>query len=211
MAIDSSIVNHRLLDSAKLEEYRGDPDFQYGEVSATGLSFWERLKLLIGLWLAQIFSSDGESNWVRYLVYAICIGTIVYVILKLLKVDVRHVFYRKGRQVPLQHRSIDEDIHEMDLDTLIKEAVNKGEYREAIRLVYLAALKDLSASDHLQWRIGKTNHEYMTELAGTAFQKEFDQLSYYFDYSWYGQFSVDEAIYRQVSSQYRSLTQKTGK
>jgi hypothetical protein len=211
VTIDSTKVESRNFDDTKLEEYRLDPEFQYGEVSTVGMSIWDRLKLLVGLWLAQLFAAGGESDWVRILIYLVCTGVVVYVILKLLKVDIKHIFYRPARQVPIQHRQIDDDIHEMDLDNLIKEALNESRYREAIRLVYLSALKELSGRDHLQWKIGKTNHEYMIELIGTPFQKEFDELSYYFDYSWYGQFSVDQSIYKKVSVHYGSLIQKVGK
>jgi len=204
-------MESRSFDDSKLEEYRNNPEFQYGEVSTAGMSFWDRMMLLLGLWFAQIFTSGSESSWVKYLVYLSCISIVIYVILKLLKVDIRHVFYRPARQVPLQHRKIEDDIHEMDLDTLINQAISALKYREAIRLVYLAALKELSGRDHLHWRVGKTNHEYMNELIGTPFQKEFDELSYFFDYSWYGLFSVDKAIYEKVYVQYARLIQKSGK
>ena len=199
------------MDKSKIDDYHNDPDFQYGEASVEGMSLWSRIKLLIGLWLAQLFALGGESNWVQYLIYFIGVTVIIYVILKILKIDIRHVFYRPARQSPIKHRVIDDDIHEMNLDELIKQALDDSDYREAIRLVYLAALKELSSRDHLQWKVGKTNHEYMNELMGTTFQKEFDQLSYYFDYSWYGQFSVDQAIYDKVSFEYDNLLLKASK
>lgn len=208
VANDTTIVQKSSFDSTLLDDFRNDSDFQYGEITTTSMSLWDRIKLMIGLWLSRLFSLGGNSIWGKILAYVLCISVIIYTVFKLLKVDIRHVFYRSHKKPPLQYRSIHDDIHVMDFEALIKDAVKNGNYREAVRLIYLAALKQLTDHDHLQWKVGKTNHEYMDELSSTIFQKDFDQLSYYFEYSWYGQFTVDQSLYTEVSEKYQSLTQK---
>lgn len=208
IADDTTHIDQKSFNNTQLEAFKADKDFQYKELSQAGLSWWDRFKLMIGLWLSQLFSAGGGSPFLKILIYTLCALAVIYVVLKLLKIDIRHIFYRSARKSRLQYHSIDDDIHAMDFDTLIKQAVSNNNFREAVRLIYLAALKQLSDHDHLHWKIGKTNHEYMDELSGTAFKEEFDQLSYYFEYSWYGQFTVSRTLYADVSKKYQSLTDK---
>ena len=54
--------------------------------------------------------------------------------------------------------------------------------------LFLYSLKLLSDKHHLDWRPGKTNHDYLDELGDGELKTGFNELSFYFDYAWYGDF-----------------------
>jgi hypothetical protein len=60
-------------------------------------------------------------------------------------------------------------------------------------------LKMLTDANHVRWEPGKTNHDYLYELKRSDLKSGFRQLSYYFEYAWYGNFSITPELYKKVS------------
>ena len=77
-----------------------------------------------------------------------------------------------------------------------------------MRLVYLATLKRLTDAGELKWEPGKTNSQYQRELKSPGFAAPFASLGYYFEYAWYGDFPVDEPLFRQVEQTYHQFTRQ---
>jgi hypothetical protein len=93
---------------------------------------------------------------------------------------------------------LDENIHEMNFDSLIAEAVAKHDFRTGIRLLFLKGLKILADKNFVQWEHGKTNHDYLAELKKDELKNGFIELNYYFEYTWYGNFSVNYETFKKV-------------
>ena len=77
-------------------------------------------------------------------------------------------------------------------------SVEKNDYRLGVRLVFLYALKTLSDKGLIQWDQGKTNHDYLNELRVTELQKGFNELNFYFEYAWYGNFNITPNVFSHV-------------
>ena len=58
----------------------------------------------------------------------------------------------------------DEDIHETDLEALLKKAITNKDYRLAIRYYYLISLRELSNKKIIAYHKEKTNSEYIFEI-----------------------------------------------
>lgn len=65
-------------------------------------------------------------------------------------------------------------------------AKTAGDYREAIRIQYQIALYHLSKRGELALRPEKTNWDYVDELRERADQMEFADLTFIFEYIWFG-------------------------
>ena len=92
---------------------------------------------------------------------------------------------------------------------LIIKAEEANDYRLAIRLHYLKSLRLLDTLGKIIWRSGKTNHDYLLEIKDTELKEEFDNLSYIYEYSWYGQFEIESAIqYQQLRDPFQTLYKK---
>jgi hypothetical protein len=195
---DSTHVEVRQFDQTKIEELKADPDMDYGR-SPAGVSLWERFKRWIKRLLSQILNTVASTDWMNVVIVALVLAGAVYLIIWWFKSKDYKMFYSDSVE-KLNHGVLHEDIHALDFEKLISEALQRKEYRLAIRLLFLQALKLLADTEHIHWQPGKTNHDYVEELQSGKLKSGFNELSFYFEFAWYGNFSVNETLYQKVNS-----------
>lgn len=201
---DSSSVEIRQFDEESIQEYKADDEFNYGIRPQAGLSWWQRFSIWLSNVFRQLFEMGSNNLSIQLIFYILIIGIASYAIFKLIKTRSSQLFYntnKDGIGYELHH----ENIHEMNFDQLIDEAISKENYRLAIRLIYLYALKHLSDKQYINWEAGKTNHDYVNELNKQELKGYFNNLSYYFDYAWYGDFKVNQTLFEEVNTSFKSL------
>lgn len=196
---DSSSVDVRRYNEDKIARIKEDPELSYGYTRAP-MTLWDAFWLWVAHQLQGLFKDRGVSpEWDRLILFVLFTSALVYVIIRLLKINSLKIFYGEKEQKPLEHAVAEENIHEMDFETLVKEATTAGNYRLAVRLLYLWALKLLTDANHVTWVPGKTNYDYLREIKSSDLKNGFRQLSYYFEYAWYGNFSVTPELFKKVS------------
>lgn len=89
----------------------------------------------------------------------------------------------------------------------VQEAEAIPDYRMAIQILYLQTLRSLNDKNIISYEIEKTNWEYVAELRETKYEKSFMQLTTYFDYIWYGHFTVNEEMYKKLKQFYHQFLQ----
>jgi hypothetical protein len=139
------------------------------------------------------------GDWDEILLFILFAAVLVYAIIRLLKFAGLRAFYGEKDKKPVDPLVIHENIHEMDFEKLLQEATENRNYRLAVRLFYLWGLKMLTDNHHLHWEPGKTNHDYLRELSASGLKGGFHQLSYYFEYAWYGDFPVTPELFSRVN------------
>ncbi len=115
---------------------------------------------------------------------------------------------RKVKKLNPEDRTITENIHELDLLSLIKNYEDKKEYRSAIRYQFLYLLKLMTDKNMLEWDPEKTNRDYVRMLSGNALQSDFQKLSFVFENVWYGERTIGENEYTIFRKQYQQTQQK---
>jgi hypothetical protein len=144
-------------------------------------------------------------------VYALLAGAVVFVVLKLLDVDLTAAFGRAPRRrTALDYDTATENIHELDFATRLREAEDGGNYRLALRLGYLELLKHLTDQGLIDWQPNKTNHAYLRELADSrpTARAPFSELTRQFEYVWYGELALPAAGYQQARAAQQQLGQQ---
>ena len=101
--------------------------------------------------------------------------------------------------------SVAERIHDFDLETLIKQAIEKKEFTVATRLHYLQVIKFLSAEGLIKWAKDKTNNSYLYEIQSLGLKNQFRELTYIFERVWYGETSIDEIAFGQIQQQFQEF------
>lgn len=134
-------------------------------------------------------------------------GFIVFLIVSaLLGFDVK--FWKssiKSKKIAKKLIYEDEDIHEVDLETLLKQAIESKNFRLAIRYYYLTSLKNLSNKKLIDYHKDKTNSEYLFEIENSEMRTQFSYLSYVYSYVWYGEFPLDETSFQLAQNKYQSF------
>jgi len=192
-------VIHRQFDKATVDELKKDAELTYTLDKAT-VSLWDRFWNWFGRAINDLFYETRDANWGRFLVYVAMVVLLMYVIIKLLKIDALNVFFGRAGKTSMNYTVLEENIHEMDFEKLISEATQNHDYRLAIRLIFLYSLKMLSDKQHIYWEPGKTNHDYLNEVQIKELKSGLRELNYYFEYAWYGNFSVNASLFATVNN-----------
>jgi hypothetical protein len=195
---DSSEITTRSADSETLQRLKSDPALQYKEPPTIAESLWDRFILWLRQLMGSIFQSALATNWGRVFIYVVGIILLVVLIMAILRVNAFKIFSSGDGTGSFRHDVLNDNIHEMDFDKLIGDALSKNDYRLGVRLVFLYALKMLSDKDHIHWDLGKTNHDYLEELEMAELKPGFSDLNYYFEYAWYGNFNINAEMFDHV-------------
>ena len=201
----------RRADAARLRELAAQREFSYVEAPAAAPSawdlFWERVWQAVREWLA---GRSYQGFW-RWVFYALFVAAAVFIVLKLLQVDITGAFGRSARPVPLPYDTLDENIHAVDFQTRLAEAEAAGNYRLALRLGYRQLLKQLSDRHLIRWQPDKTNHAYLSELPAETLRAPFRDLTRQFEYVWYGELPLPAGLYQQARASQQAFQQTLGK
>ena len=206
-ANDTLPIQRKSFDTATVEELKADQDLNYKQPPTVAESLWDRIKYWIARFLEQLFEGATLTDVGRVLMYTLAIILLVGIILTLLKVNAFRVFYSGADQAKVS-RVFHENIHEMDFEKLIRDATDKKDYRQGTRLILLYALKLLTDRHLIEWEAGKTNHDYVNELNVTDLKTGLNELSFYFDYAWYGNFPVTPEAFQRIQTTFTGWRQK---
>lgn len=195
---DTSTIFLRNFDTEAVEELKEDSELKYKETPTVAESIWDRFLLWLNQLVQAIFESAVTTDWGRMLMYFVGIIILVVLIMMLLKVNAFKVFYSGQGANTFNYSALDENIHEMDFEKLIQEATRQNDYRLGVRLLFLYALKILSDKNLIHWNQGKTNHDYIDELKTKDVKAGFNELNFYFEYAWYGNFTINQETFSRV-------------
>ncbi len=206
---DSSVVQLTHFNNAELARLKQKPEFRYnGEPS--GPSLWSRF----WRWFWHLFDgvdTPKSMNWLftflKYLFISLGVAAIVFIILKLAGVDVRGLIKRKPVDAGVPFTETLENIHEIDFDLNIDRAIAQHNYRLAVRLLYLKALKQLSDAQLIHWQIDKTNAAYVNELANPNQREAFAVLTRQFEFVWYGEFAINNHAFQNIKTLFGNFKQ----
>lgn len=190
----------------KLQDFRGNRDYQYQTNPRPPdnplLKFWYWLQKKI----AEFLRGKAYQNFWQYVILAAIVAYAVYL---LIKAEVLGFLFPAGaRQSALPYEQVNENIHEINFDEAIDDAVNQRNYRLAVRLLYLQTLKVLTDRGQIHWQPDKTNRQYVYELQAAPLQAGFESLTTAFEYVWYGDFAVDAGQFGRLQTEFTQFTEQ---
>lgn len=208
MPMDSVYYKERSFDAGFQEKYT-DTDFEY-QPKTKVKSGWDRFVEAIIRFLNRLFSFGGDGstasitwNIIKILIAFVIIGFAVYMIARaVLNKEGMWIFGKSRKNIMVQDID-EEDIAQMNLPQLIHETKAAGNYRLAIRYYYLLLLKKLSEREIIHWHKDKTNSDYLYEIKNTSVKNDFEYLSYVYDYSWYGEFPIDDTAFNKAEKAFQ--------
>ncbi len=126
------------------------------------------------------------SVWLRYIFFGIAIAGLVFVLWKIVSAQMRLKNPTIKKQVQTLEEAV-EAIHESDLERFLREALEVGNYKLAIRVYYLMAIKTLSEKDLIKWKKDKTNSAYVREMRTSTHFDAFREITTKFERVWFGE------------------------
>lgn len=205
-----------------IEDLKNENIYQYQENNKAQESLWDLFWNWVERSLNRIFDSLfnlGKPGWwgtfvevLPYLVIGLVIALLVYLFFKNnpLRKPIKTTY--KDNEVLLHNLSSDE--RKTAIDDLIKKAKKEQNYQLLIRYQYIQILDQLDQLKCIKFKSDKTNSDYFYELNSSVFLEDFKQLTYYYEYAWYGDFNVNEQLYAKyknsLSQLHQLLNQKHG-
>lgn len=207
VAYDTSTVTQRAISTTAINQLKKSPDFSYIEMQEPPKSLWDRFWAWVWWKIAQLLSTKNGrfTFWTAItLVAAVIIG---YFLLKVMGMNKVGLFARNAAG-KMAYTVGDDDIHNISFNEAIQQAISSGDFRLAIRLLYLQSLKLLSDKGHIKWQINKTNSDYIKEVAHASWYALFVSLTFKFEYTWYGELKIEKADFEQLQVQFQQLNKQ---
>lgn len=204
---DEPIVT-RAFDADRVAAYKADPDLDYDRDLRQEPSFWDHFKEWLARWLKGILGSRATGFVMNNLMIILTAVMLIVVVSILSRHGLRRVFHGESRSTG-QVTADEEDIREMNLDALIREAEQTGDLRRAIRLHYLLVLRKLVDRGVLEWSPERTDRDYMAQIKDTALRSRFAHAALVFQWVWYGHAEVDRERYESIRRPFIEFEQAT--
>jgi len=148
----------------------------------------------------------GGKKWYRVLAWFIIIGGFLAVLTWYLASSNVGIFSRRSKIIA---NAADTDSHENIFDINyqkeIDKAIHSTNYRLAVRLMFLRALKNLSEKNIIQFKNGRTNFDYLLQMNSTGYYKDFFRLTRHYEYMWYGEFGVSNETFTIIKREFENF------
>ncbi len=145
-----------------------------------------------------------SEQWGRFLLISLLVLAIGFVLFRVM-VNINDAPLPVRQQIQTID-DIEKNIHEADIDRFLREALAAQQYRLAIRLYYLAIIKELSLKGKIQWQRDKTNGAYLREMRNQSqLYSSFSHLTLIFEYVWYSNSGFNQENYAQVEPEFASF------
>jgi len=159
----------------------------------------------------KIDKSKGifEKEWFRNIMWLLIVGGFLAVLIWFILSSDIQLFKKRPRSIQKKEDDLEnQSIFDISFDTELQNALSAKDYRSGIRLFYLQMLRNLSEREIIQYKVDRTNNDYLMQLYGTAYYKDFFRLTRHFEYSWYGQFPVDAIAFDRIQSDFVTFKQR---
>lgn len=158
--------------------------------------------------------SGGLVTFFKWFFIIVAVGILAFLILKF--VGEGNIFGRQSRRVfapsvQLDLERIEENLNNVELDPLIKQAIAQKQFALAIRLYYLATIKELNISGAIQWKKDKTNHAYLREMRTHRLLEPFLEATSIFERIWYGDAVLEETTFHRIQPAFQDLLKQSRK
>ncbi len=205
---DTLEIASRNFDKNLKESYSG-PAYNYNRVAKTGKdNFLSRFISWLLESLSDIFGftfSKLTIEIITYVFYFIIGVVVLYVIIRFVGSEGFSKVLGKESKVTGVVNLEEEHIEDIDLEAFIKESLEQGNYRNALRYQYLNVLKALSSKAVIDWDFQKTSADYYREIKTQTVKEQFKNVSRIYDYVWYGEFPIEHNSYEEAMEQFNQL------
>lgn len=207
---DSSEITKAEVNQEKLNAYFNDPELNYEQQVTQWPPFLSAILARILDFISPFFTKPKFQPF-RSGLYYILVAAVILLVFYAIRKSYVSKTWGKSESDSITISTVNEDIHQLNLEELLEQAVQKKEYRRAVRLGFLKVLRQMTDKGAIRWRQEKTNRDYQQEVADANYAGDFDALIRFYEYIWYGNFPVDSSTFTKIREQMKLMEHKIGK
>jgi hypothetical protein len=169
-------------------------------------NFISELFRAVGRLLGQLFGSTTEGSWLSIVFVILVLGGFAFLVARAIRKA------KPRRRRPKKRTILGEEIDAGTTAEALAErayaTAREGDFRNAIRKLYIAILYELSERRLIELEESATNREYLARLSGKgALTKAMAYMTDRFDYFWYGMFPTTGEDFSAYLARYREAVQ----
>lgn len=177
-------------DTAQITAWQSNPAYNYNrELITPEVNIFEWLNRQFGEFLRKIFGSRFSEQYSELIF--ICIAIILLLLIIWFVYRKNPGLFMRSTKSALPYSVEEDTIYGVDFPGGIADALARSDYREAVRLLYLQTLKQLSDEKRIDWQPYKTPTQYNSEVRIPAFR----ELTNHFLRVRYGNFEATEKLF----------------
>ena len=215
---DNQTVQSISIDRSKLEEFQQDQDYQY-KPRDIEKNFLEKISDWISekwyQFMEWIFGEKQGSElldfFIEYFPYLLLFIAILIIIRLLYRYDVFKRSSNKQKPPRVQLSDDEQVVKSANISQHIHDAIENKAFRSAIRYMFLNTLRQLDLMGHINYVKNKTNDDYVHEIKRDRLKQAFQELEYYYDFIWYGQYPIDEPFFRELQAKFDGFQEQLNK
>ena len=199
LVYDSSLLQVRSFSDSSLQVYKNDRNFQYERQVIEKPSLWDRFWRWFWNLYDEIMSTKTGQVTIKIIYWILGLGAIAFFVYKIMRMNRLSLF--TSSETATAYKIESENIHAIPFDAAINEALQNGNYRLAVRLLYLQSLKTLADKEVINWQSNKTNTDYWREISNPSLQYSFKLITGIFEYGWYGSHAVTKEDFSEMKEE----------
>lgn len=182
-------------DTVKIAIWQSDSAYDYNrELITPELNVFDWIGRQFDHLLRKIFGSHFAEQYSELIL--ICIAIIILLLIIWFIYKKRPELFMRSHKNALPYTVEEDTIYGVDFPEGIASALSRRDYREAVRLLYLQTLKQLSDEQRIDWQPYKTPTQYIYEVRLPAFR----QLTNHFLRVRYGNFEATEELFHSMQT-----------
>lgn len=204
---DTISLYQRSLPTGKIKKMKEDDDFWYADKEFTRKERQAEMRAM-----DERDVPISRSNWFQTLLWIVIIGGFAAAVMWFLASSKVGLFRKKDKKITSQEEEelLTEDIFAINYQKEIDKAAQQGNYRLAIRLMFLRLLKNMSEKNIIQYKQDRTNLDYLFQLQSSTYYDGFFRITRNYEYAWYGLFDVTEDAYSIIKSDFARFERFVG-
>lgn len=195
-------------DLDSLNEILSRREFQYQEQAIPNpvLEWINRILTEIQRWLNDLLGMtfDVVGSDTMLVILSLLLVVVFFFVFRTLFVDF-------AREAKLKEAEEDEPLTSEAAFNRAQQLSKGGDFRAAVRYLYLSTLLILDERGVMRYDRSKTNREYLRSVANSPeLSKPLEDVIEVFDNVWYGYHSLDEETFKHYSGRVEELKEKKG-
>lgn len=104
-----------------------------------------------------------------------------------------------------------EEITKTELERRLEEAMQRGDYRECVRIYFTFILKEMIRLKRIRWKKDLTNRDYVNQARAFEGAWLFEETVRIYDLVWYGEYAIEKTHYQLIEGHLRNYYQQLTK
>ena len=154
--------------------------------------------------------SSGGASWGislgstgQFIVISLIVLLLIFLVARLLGFGSGGKLVQLKKEHQFSIESLEEQLHESDLEKFLRLALEQEDFRVALRIYYLMVMKSLSELGWIIWKKDKTNYDYVREMRSQMSYQQFRSLTGAFEIIWYGEIDIHKTEYDQLHPMFK--------